>query len=177
KIGRLILHIMDYRVLLHLFLQFKYKKENQNKLDKLSIEVGSQEEVFVTITFAKPIDDTKLNKFIQDYKLNVKHAIVRSTEKGTNLRGTLLMKPEASGTFEKQSMDEIHQLLTGNQATFKGFIELVATVPNSQLKALTADQLVFLADPSADDHFVSNAKNEYMPGVFWNLEDTNMVSE
>ncbi|MFC4767536.1 hypothetical protein [Effusibacillus consociatus] len=152
----------------------KYKKESENTLKKLQNEISQQEEVFVTITLAKPINEGQLTKLVNNYKLNVQHTLIRSIEKDTKLRGTLLMSPSEKGLFDKTALDRI---MTQNDATFKGFIEIVATVPNANLQGLASDQLVFLVDSSGDEHFVFNPKKKYVPGVFWDLEDTNMISE
>jgi hypothetical protein len=114
-----------------------------------------------------------LEKLVKDNQLKVKHTLVRTIEKGTNLRGTLLLAPAEKGLFDKKVMDRI---AARNDAVVKGFIEIVAMVPNSHLKTLSSDNLVFLVDTSGDEHFVSNPKKKYVPGVFWNLEDNNMIS-
>lgn len=67
-------------------------------------------------------------------------------------------------------------MLERNGADLVGFIEARGYIPNRDLKALAADQLVFLADPSADQHLVSNPKKNFMPGVFWKLEDLGLVT-
>lgn len=48
-------------------------------------------------------------------------------------------------------------------------------MPNGSLVNLAHDKLVFLVDLSADTHFVSNPDNDYMPGVFWDLEELKMI--
>ncbi|GAW27509.1 hypothetical protein [Carboxydocella sp. ULO1] len=47
---------------------------------------------------------------------------------------------------------------------------MVAYVPNKNLKELAANKLVFLADPSADEHLIANPKKDFMPGLFWKLD-------
>ncbi|GEN36377.1 hypothetical protein [Aneurinibacillus danicus] len=59
----------------------------------------------------------------------------------------------------------------------KGFIEIVAKVPNKELVNVKKDEDVFLADVSADNHLISNPKNKTMPGLFWDLEENQMVTQ
>ena len=43
------------------------------------------------------------------------------------------------------------------------------------IEQLAQSPFVFLVDPSADNHLVSNPKKKTMPGVFWKLEDNDLV--
>jgi hypothetical protein len=151
-----------------------YKKENDGKLNNLKNQLAQEESVFVTITLTKTFNQNELEKFITDYNLKVQHVIARDIEKSTGLRGTSIMSPNKDG---KISYDKLHEMINRNDAVFKGFIEIVADVPVAKLQSLETDKSVFLVDPSGDPHLVENPKKKYMHGVFWDLENKNMILE
>lgn len=66
-----------------------YKAENNKKLNNLTAEVAPEQEVFVTITFNKPLNKAQVAKLVDDYDLKIRYSIARL--KGENgLRGTMI---------------------------------------------------------------------------------------
>lgn len=152
-----------------------YKAENKKKLDKLNAEVDLEQEVFITITFNKPLNKAQVTKLANDYELKIRSSIARV--KGENgLRGTMISNvPTEDGLINEETTN---LSMSQNNSEFKGFIEVVGTIPNKNLQALASlESFVFLVDPSADTNLVLNTKKRHMPGVFWLLEDNNMVAQ
>lgn len=152
-----------------------YKAENKKKLDKLSAEVVPEQEVFVTITFNKPLNKAQVTKLANDYDLKIRSSIARV--KGENgLRGTMISNVSIEDGLINEETTNLS--MSQNNSEFKGFIEVVGTITNKNLQALASlESFVFLVDPSADTNLVSNTKKRHMPGVFWLLEDNNMVAQ
>jgi hypothetical protein len=151
-----------------------YKAETKKKIDKLTSEVASEEEIFVTITFTKPVNKAQVTKLVNDYNLKIGYSIARL--KGENgLRSTMFTKASPENGFINEETTNLSS--SQNKSEFKGFIELIGTVPSKKLQALASENFVFLVDPSADSHLVLNPKMDYVPGAFWKLEDNNMVTE
>jgi hypothetical protein len=141
----------------------KYKNEISKVIVRLKKELDANEEVFVTITFAKPLNNREISSLISDYNLKQKMVTARGIEKSSNLRTTI-----GAPTYQG-----INQLTTRDK--FIGFIELTAYVKITNLQRLTEDKLVYMVDPLADDYFISNPEEDYRQGVFWYLEDYKMV--
>lgn len=151
-----------------------YKAENKKKLNDLTAEVAPEQEVLVTITFTKPLNKAQVAKLVNDYDLKIRYSIARL--KGENgLRGTMISNVSTENSLINEETTNLS--MKQNNSEFKGFIEVVGTIPNKNLQALASENFVFLVDPSADTHLVSNPKKRHMPGVFWQLEDNNLVTE
>ncbi len=152
-----------------------YKAENKKKLDKLNAEVDPEQEVFVTITFNKPLTKAQVTKLANDYDLKIRSSIARV--KGENgLRGTIISNVSTGDDFINEETTNLSMSQTNSE--FKGFIEVVGTIPNKNLQELASlESFVFLVDPSADTNLVLNTNKRHMPGVFWLLEDNNMVTQ
>ncbi len=102
------------------------------------------------------------------------HFLARAIEKKGSMRATISAGYREDTLFDREWLN---RKLSGNEATFKGFIEAVAYIPSKNLKENINDKLVFLADPSADKHLVNNPRGKFVSGVYWHLEDLNMLIE
>ncbi|GAV25600.1 hypothetical protein ciss_15330 [Carboxydothermus islandicus] len=151
-----------------------YKNQVKVKIDKINETLSPNENVLVTITFIKPLNQKELAELVQNYSLSVLQIKGRVIENKTGLRATISLSPENGNLF---NTSDLEQMIKRNDAVFKGFIEIVANVKREKLVSLSEDKLVFLVDPSADKHLISNPKKKFMPGVFWNLEDNGLVAE
>lgn len=151
-----------------------YKMANNNKIDKLNKEVAAENKIRVTITLAKHLNESQLSKLVKDHGLDVHHVIVRAIEGGTGLRSTMSLAPTKDQVYDKEALKD---MLDSHDATLKGFIEIVAYVPNGNLQKLKNDRLVFLVDPSADRNLTQNPEGDFMPGLFWTLEDFDMLMQ
>lgn len=149
-----------------------YKNSVSGKIEKIQREVKPDEKIFITITLVKPASEDQVANLINNFGLSVRHLKGRFNETDTGLRGTIGLTPVNGNPFGSFS-----EVFTGNNDEFQGFIEIMAEVPNKNLKPLINNPLVYLADPTADNHLVYNPKNNPMPGVFWSLEDTGMVAQ
>jgi len=157
-----------------------YKQSIEIKLDMIEKEAPEMEVYFVTITFSQYLNEFELEDLVKRYNLKV-HAIVgRTIEKDTGLKGTFLIGIEDMKIeYDKKDLEN---MLSRNDAVFKGFIELIADVSKRDLCLLKNDERVFLVDVSADSHFVLNPKHEktkswdgYMQGIFDGLEKFGLV--
>ncbi|MFO7296423.1 MAG: hypothetical protein C0P72_010450, partial [Clostridia bacterium] len=151
----------------------EYKNKVEEKLKELNNEASSEKEVFVTLTFTKPLNEGELANLVSKYNIKVDQIKGRAIEKGTGLKATFGLKPVEGQLIDKIALENI---LSQNEAVFKGFIEAVVVIKNKDLQELKNEKLVYLADPSADEHFVSNPKHDSMPGVYWELEKYNLVA-
>lgn len=152
----------------------KYKENNNDKLRKLSKSLPPQEEVFVTVTLAQPLNENQTIELINNYGLEPRLVIARAIE-GNGMRGTIAsLVPAVEGLINQETLAIS---MNQNNSKFKGFIEIIGEVPNDKIQALSSDKLVFLVDPSADKYFASTRKGDYMPGFFWYLEDNHMIGQ
>ncbi|ADG83583.1 hypothetical protein [Thermincola potens] len=145
----------------------RYKNETKVKINDLNEKVDANQDIWVTITFAKPLNKQQVEDLINRYNIKIDHLIARAMERKTGLRGTLIVTTPDS--------DRIDPVLSENEADLKGFIEAVGYVPNKKLRELSEDKLLFVVDPSADDYFVDNPKKKCLKGLFWELEDYGMI--
>lgn len=152
----------------------QYKTHVKEKIIQIDKSINDQETVLVTITFNKPLEKNQLAKLVQQYNLNVLQVTGRAIEKETGLRATIVLTPENGSLFDENILEH---MLSYNKSLFKGFIEIVSEVDKENLIKLSDDSAAFLVDPSADNYFVSNPKEKSMPGVFWNLEDYELVAQ
>lgn len=151
-----------------------YKQKNQDKLRKLSNSLPPEEEVFVTVTLAKPLNENQAIELINNYGLEPRLAIARAKEEN-GMRVTIASVVSAQeGLINKETLVTS---MSQNSSRFKGIIEIIGEVPNNKIQALSSDKFVFLVDPSADKYFASTRKGDYIPGFFWYLEDNHMVGQ
>ena len=151
----------------------QYKSANNEKIAKLNAEVNADEDILVTVTFAKPLNENQFTKIVNDYGLKVHHVLARAVEKDLK-RATISLGSQQDMLINKKYLENS---LLRNEAKFKGFIEVVTYVPNKNLSNLANDKLVFLVDPSATKQLTENPRNKFMPGLYWSLEDLKMVLE
>lgn len=151
----------------------KYKEEAKSKISKVKSEASPQEDILVTITFSKPLNEAQVAKLSNDYQLQVSQAIGRAVEEDGQ-RASFGIVPTSTNLVDKEMLKAI---FSDKKAEIKGFIELVANVPSSNLQSLANEPNVFLVDPSADESLTLNPDKDTMPGVYWNLEDFNMVAQ
>lgn len=151
----------------------KYKKETQSKIGKLKSETSPQEDILVTITFSKPFNEAQVVKLSNDYQLKINQVIGRAVEEN-GLRASFGLMPTSNGIIDKKTLDV---MMNDKKAEVKGFIELVANVPSSNLQTLSDDPKVFSVDPSADESLATNPGKDTIPGVFWDLESNDMVAQ
>lgn len=138
----------------------EYKAKCVKRLESMDKRFPAEDKVFVTATFTRYLSKEEVGRLEKEHQLKIHLIMSRSIEKDTGLRGTI---------GEKSYKGK-------HRRDFIGFIEVVAEIPNARLKDLATDRHVFLVDPSADSHFVSNPEKDYMPGVFWALEDLGMLA-
>ena len=149
-----------------------YKTGIVQTLESIVTNLDSSESVFSTITFAEPLDPSKVQQIIDDYDIDVQATHIRTIEP-SGLRGTLFIDTAATNKiFDEEILSQIEE---SSDASFVGIIELVAEVPASQILALNLDNATYLVDPSADSNLVNNPTEDYMPGLFWELESAGLV--
>lgn len=149
-----------------------YKIDTTKTLEALVNSLDSDQKVFSTITFSQPLSESQVQRLVSNYDLDVKHTITR-TKNSSGRRGTLFVNTERSGNL--LNADALKQIGENPNSSFVGIIELVAEVPATKALALNLDDNVYLVDPSADSKLVENPTNDYMPGLFWRLEDEGSV--
>lgn len=119
------------------------------------------------------MEENELHALVARHGLRVDQITGRAIERMSGVRATFGVTPDSrNDLFDSAKLDE---MLERNGADFRGFIEARVFVPNRSLSALASDGLVFLADPSADEHLVSNPNHDFMPGVYWKLENLGLV--
>lgn len=152
----------------------KYKSDNKGKLGKISSENAAKDEILVTVTFSKYLSEGQVVRLTNDYNLRLDHITARAIEGDTGLRATMQLSPTKGCIYDKATFDD---MVSGHKASFKGFIEAVAYVPNEKLRDLASDNRIFLVDPSADNSIIENPESKHMPGIFWQLEDFDLIDE
>ncbi|ACV63666.1 hypothetical protein Dtox_2905 [Desulfofarcimen acetoxidans DSM 771] len=151
----------------------EYKKLIDAKIEKLVVGLEDNEEVQVTITLAKALNEEEVVRIINDNNLKVHHFILRAIEKDTNQRVTISLSPNKDNLIDKETLNE---LMEGNNDILKGFIEICAYVPAINLEGLKSNNNIFLVDVSADQHLVNNPKNKFMKGLYWQLEEFEIAN-
>lgn len=151
-----------------------YKSEIAGKINQLQEELSPEENILVTVSFNRPVEKDTLTNLIKEHDLRVKEILGRTIEKGTGLRGTVQLASQDSELYDEEVFEH---MVSSNNAVFKGFIEIIGYVKVKNIDQLAKNQSVFLVDPSADNHLVSNPKEKTMPGVFWKLEDNSLVPD
>jgi len=149
-----------------------YKSKMAGKIAQIQEKLSPEENVLVTITFNHPIEKDALTNLINENDLQVKTILGRTIENGTGLRGTIQLASQDRKLYDEEVFEH---MVSSNNAVFKGFIEIAGYVKVKNIDQLAHSQFVFLVDPSADNHLVSNPKKKTMPGVFWKLEDNDLV--
>lgn len=151
-----------------------YKTDVSQVLGELVNSLDDDARIFSTITFSEALSPLKVQQLVSSYGLDVKHTHIRTLEPN-GLRGTLFINTAATG--EIISEEVIGQIEENSNASFVGVIELVAEVPAAQAIALNLDGSVYLVDPSADSRLVENPTEDYMPGLFWQLEEKGIIPQ
>lgn len=101
--------------------------------------------------------------------------VSQSNQRIKSQGATISLEPTDKGDlYDKEILKD---MLSVNNALFKGFIEMVAYMPSGEMDRLVNDALVFTVDPSADTHIIENPNNKFAHGVFWNLEEFKIISE
>lgn len=141
-------------------------------IEGLASDLDSGDEVFSTITFSEPLSPSKVQQIIDSYSIYVQTTHIRTVEPN-GLRGTLFVNTAATNKiFDEEILSQIEE---SSGASFVGIIELVADVPVSQLLPLNSNDAIYLVDPSADSNLVDNPTEDYMPGLFWELESESLA--
>lgn len=148
-----------------------YKNALAAKVKK--VKDAKQEDVFVTITFSDFVDKAALKDMAGKYHFKVRSVNLRAYEE-SGLPATIQLAPTEAGQLIDE--DTLSRMLDGNNANLAGIIELIGTVSYRDIEAFSSDSRVFIVDPSADDIFMDNPKEIYMPGLFWYLEKNHMVN-
>jgi len=157
-----------------------YKNKVNKVLDRIKKEKPPQENYFVTITFSRYMNKEDIKGLVDKYNIKVLAIEGRSIEKGTNLKGTFFVAPENGMLYDRKSLFD---MLQRNNSEFKGFISVIVNIKNEDIQKLRNDKIIFLIDPSADTHFVSNPKHEktnswdgYAPSLFSELEKNKLLN-
>jgi hypothetical protein len=149
-----------------------YKKGNELRLNKLASKKAASEDVLATITLSGFLNQDQLLDLVRHHQLKPLRTHGRAVE-NNGLRATFSLASTSEAPFDKDVLNKMVE--EHPESRFMGFTELVVSVPTRNLQALANDSRVFLVDPSADKKLVSNPKGDFMPGLFWRLEDLGMV--
>ena len=156
---------------------FYYKKVATATLDDLKTHLNKEEMIYVTITLNRPISLEEYKTFIEKNDINARMSIFRMVEK-SGLRGTGTLPGGFDGDFNEEYIQKhLSDMEKRLDSSFKGIIEIVGYVKVKNVDGLKQDPQIFLIDPSLDPHIVPNRTEDYMPGVYWELEKYNIVTE
>lgn len=148
-----------------------YKAETTQLLESLTSSLEADENVLATITFSKSLDVSEVEEIVDRYDLDVEVThitlIQPYTRIGTHF-STMLV-------FDAITDEASQEAIEFSESSVVGVSELVANVPASQTLALNSDDRVYLVDPSADSRLVDNPNNDYMQGLFWELEGDSLL--
>jgi hypothetical protein len=168
------------------------KFARERKSEGSSAEVQSLSELYVWVTFRRPLSNAEFEDFVKSNQIEVKQYQLRVKGRG-NDRLTIVGAPIDGvliPSMLNMAMSEINKREDG-QAELKGFFELRGIVSRDRLMQMVGDSRVFAADlgasvawqkPEVRQQFGKSYK-DYVnsvqissPSIFWEMEDVGLDS-